>query len=119
MPRHLAEGRALLSGEPPSTTQVEFRPEVEQDLLAACIWSRWSAPGEPDLLSFALITHDPPPEVAAVGHDRCILPIQQEDLDAWLQPSVQDLAVQDAILDRAVRPYFTHNIVAAKRQGDG
>lgn len=117
VPRHLAEGRALLSGEPPSTTQVEFRPEVEQDLLAACIWSRWSGPGEPDLLSFALITHDPPPEVAAIGHDRCILPIQPADLDAWLQPSNHDIGALDAILDRAVRPHFAHAIVNGKRQG--
>lgn len=117
VPLHLAEGRALLSGEPSSTTQVEFRPEVEQDLLAACIWSRWSWPGEPDLLSFALITHDPPPEVAAVGHDRCILPIRPEDLDAWLQPSAQDMAAQDAILDRAVRPYFAHGVVRGSQKG--
>lgn len=119
VPRQLAEGRALLPGEPPSSTQVEFRPETPQDLLAACIWSRWSGPGEPDLLSFALITHDPPPEVAAVGHDRCIVPIRSEQLDAWLQPSPQDLAGQDAILDRAIRPRFAHTIVAAKLQGNG
>ena len=77
----MAEGPKLGPGEAPSSTQIEFRPEPPQDLLAACIWSRWSGPGEPDLLSFALVTHDPPSEVAAVGHDRCIVPIRPEDLD--------------------------------------
>lgn len=105
-------------GEPVATAQVEFRPDTPQDLLAACIWSRWSGPGEPDLLSFAIITHDPPPEVAAVGHDRCIVPIRREDLDAWLQPSSQDLGSQDAILDRALRPYFAHRIVGARAGKD-
>lgn len=119
VPRHLAEGRALAPGEPTSSTQVEFRPEPAQDLLAACIWSRWSGPGEPDLLSFALITHDPPPEVAAVGHDRCIVPIRPEDLDAWLQPSARDLATQDAILDRAMRPYFAHHLVGTSKAPPG
>lgn len=118
VPKHLAERRALKPGESVATTQVEFRPETPQDLLAACIWSRWTGPGEPDLLSFALITHDPPPEVAAVGHDRCIVPIRPQDLDAWLQPSLQDLGAQDAILDMALRPYFAHSIVGV-RAGEG
>ena len=118
VPRHLAEGRLLRPGEPPATTQVEFRPETPQDLLAACIWSHWSGPGEPDPLSFALITHNPPPEVAAVGHDRCIVPIRPEDLEAWLQPSLQDLTTQDAILDRAVRPYFAHTNVKTQSPRD-
>ena len=48
----------------------------------ACPWSRWSAPGKPDLLSFAAITNEPPPEVAAAGHERCIVPIKPENLDA-------------------------------------
>ncbi len=38
----------------------------------ACLWDRWSKEGEPDLYSFAAITDEPPPEVAAAGHDRCL-----------------------------------------------
>lgn len=109
--RHLAEGRPPYPGERLGKALVEFRPDPAQDLLAACIWSRWTAPGEPDLLSFAIITQDPPPEIQAVGHDRCIIPVQPEDLDAWLQPSPRDLAAQDAILDRHVEPHYGHSIV--------
>lgn len=109
VPRYRLENRPPT--EAPGTVQLEFRPDQPQDMLAACVWSRWSRPGQPDLVSFAIITEDPPPEIAAVGHDRCICPIQPEDLDAWLRPSRQEVAAQDAILDRRVRPYYTHAVV--------
>lgn len=116
LPQHLVEGRALEPEEKLKKVLVEFKPDTGQDLLAACIWSRWSAPGKPDLLSFALITEDPPPEIAAVGHDRCIIPIRPEDLDAWLQPKRSRLAEQDVILDRRLRPYFQNSFVAGGDQ---
>lgn len=91
---------------------LEFRPQPEQDMLVACLWSRWSAPGEPELLSFAAITDEPPPEIAAAGHDRCIIPIKPAHLDAWLQPDCMDLAAQYAILDDRERPYYEHRLAA-------
>lgn len=60
VPRHMAEGRPLHPGESPKSTVVAFRANPPEDLLLACLWSRWSAPGQPDLLSFALITDEPP-----------------------------------------------------------
>jgi hypothetical protein len=66
--RHRAEGRQLGTGEDVENLILEFRPRACRPMLGACLWSRWSAPGEPDLLSFAAITDDPPPEVAAAGH---------------------------------------------------
>jgi putative SOS response-associated peptidase YedK len=53
---------------------LEFRPRPQQDMLVACLWSARSGPGEPNLLSFAAITDDPPEEIAVAGHDRCIIP---------------------------------------------
>jgi hypothetical protein len=61
---------------------LEFKPNPPHDVLVACLWSRWTAPGEPDLLSFAAITDEPPPEISAAGHDRCIIPIKPENVDA-------------------------------------
>lgn len=81
-------------------------------LLVACLWSRWSNGKDPDLLSFAAITVDPPPEVAAAGHDRCIVPIKPENVDAWLNPDASDLAAQYAILDDRDRPYYEHRLAA-------
>lgn len=89
--RSKMEGRALAEGEADENVILEFRPRTGQQMLVACLWSRWTAPGEPDLLSFAAITDEPPPEVAAAGHDRCIIPIKEEHVEAWLNPNPDDL----------------------------
>jgi putative SOS response-associated peptidase YedK len=110
--RHRAEGRELRPDEKAENLVLEFKPRPEQDMLVACLWSRWTAPGEPDLLSCAAITDEPPPEVAAAGHDRCIVPIQPANIDAWLMPKLRDLAAQQAILDDRARPYYEHRLAA-------
>ena len=81
-------------------------------MLVACLWSRWTAPRQPELLSFAAITDEPPTEIAAVGHDRCVIPIQPEDVDAWLNPDPANLAASYAILDNRPRPYYEHRLAA-------
>jgi len=110
--QHRAEGRELREGEDVKNLILEFRPRPTQDMLVACLWSRWSGPGEPDLLSFAAITDEPPPEVSAAGHDRCIIPIRPENIDAWLSPDPKNLAAQHAILDDRERPYYEHRLAA-------
>ena len=109
---HRAEGRELRDGEDVKNLILEFRPRPTQDMLVACLWSRWTSPGEPDLLSFAAITDDPPPEVSAAGHDRCIIPLRPENIDAWLDPDPKNLAAQYAILDDRARPYYEHRLAA-------
>ncbi|MGF6780828.1 SOS response-associated peptidase family protein [Paraburkholderia sp. GAS334] len=106
------EGRELAEGEKAENVILEFHPIPAHDMLIACLWSRWSAPGEPDLLSFAAITDEPPPEVAAAGHNRCIIPIKPENVDAWLSPDASDLAALYAILDDRDRPYYEHRLAA-------
>ena len=54
-------------------------------MLVASLWSHWKD-GEEELDSFAAITDEPPAEVAAAGHDRCIVPIKGEHL---MRSSVQ------------------------------
>ena len=109
---HRSEGRELEECEDVRNRVLEFRPRPVQDMLVACLWSRWSAPGEADLLSFAAITDHPPPEVVVAGHDRCIIPIRPEHIDAWLNPDPSDLAAQYAILDDRARPYYEHRLAA-------
>ena len=109
---HKAEGRELAEGEAVQNLVLEFRPRPTQDMLVACLWSKWTGTGEPDLLSFAAITDEPPEEVAAAGHDRCIIPIRPENIDAWLKPNSQDLASLYAILDDRERPYYEHRMAA-------
>lgn len=110
--RHRAEGRELRVDEKVSNVRLEFKPNPQQDMLVACLWSHWTVPGEPDLLSFAAITDDPPPEVSAAGHDRCIIPINAENIETWLNPDPADLATQYAILDDRARPYYEHRMAA-------
>jgi putative SOS response-associated peptidase YedK len=64
------------------------------------------------LLSFAAITDEPPPEVAAAGHDRCIIPIKFENVMDWLTPDKSSLAAMYAILDDRERPYYEHLLAA-------
>ncbi|MCC8392329.1 SOS response-associated peptidase [Paraburkholderia sp. MMS20-SJTR3] len=106
------EGRELAEGEKDENVVLQFKPDSPHDMLVACLWSRWSAPGEPDLLSFAAITDEPPPEILAAGHDRCIVPIKPENIDAWLNPDASNLAALHAILDDRDRPYYEHRLAA-------
>ena len=109
--RHRMQQRELAPGEREENVVLEFRPRPTQDMLIACLWSHWRAPGQPDLLSFAAITDDPPPEVAAAGHDRCIIPIKPQYVEAWLNPA-GDRAAMQAILDDRERPYYEHRLAA-------
>lgn len=112
---HDAEGRELRPGEEPRDTVIQFRPDYGRSMMVACVWSHWKARDETeeDLLSAAFITDEPPPEVAAAGHDRCVIPLRHENLLAWLTPDVNDLGAQQAILDDRERPFFQHYLQAA------
>jgi putative SOS response-associated peptidase YedK len=79
-------------------------------MYIACLWSHWTDPNEPDLRGFAAITDDPPPDVAAAGHDRCIINLKPEHVDAWLSPESQSRKeLHDLLSDRAI-PVFQHEI---------
>lgn len=109
--RHRLEQRDLAAGEREQNVVIEFRPRPEHLMHVACLWSRWTGPDGEELLSFAAITDEPPPEVSAAGHDRCIIPIRPENLDAWLNPQ-GDLDRAYAILDDRERPYYEHLLAA-------
>ena len=113
VPRHKLEGHDLAAGEKPENVVLEFDPQPPQEMLVACLWNL--SPGGDDgadLLSFAAITDEPPPEVRAAGHDRCIVPIKRENVDAWLNPDPANLAAAYAVLDDRVRPYYEHRLAA-------
>ncbi|CAG2140463.1 SOS response-associated peptidase family protein [Cupriavidus numazuensis] len=113
VPRHKAERRALLPGEAEESVILAFQPRPPQDMLVACLWSvSPGGEGEQDLYSFAAITDEPPPEVAAAGHDRCIIPLRPEHVDAWLNPEAADLAAMQAILDDREPLYFDCKLAA-------
>jgi putative SOS response-associated peptidase YedK len=110
--RSRLENRVPLEGEKDENVVLEFSPNPPQEMLIACLWSHWQGKGEPDLLSFAAVTDDPPEEIALAGHDRCIIPIKPEHIDAWLNPDPANLAAQYAILDDRNRPYYEYRMAA-------
>jgi putative SOS response-associated peptidase YedK len=93
---------------------LQFTPRTGEDMLIACLWSRWTDPKgvEPDLLSFAAITDEPEPEVAAAGHDRTIINLRPENVDAWLSPDPGNLDAIYALFDDKQHPYYEHRLAA-------
>lgn len=88
--------------------EIQFRPRTGETMYIACLYSRWVDPTgqEPDLWSFAAITDEPEPEVASQGHDRTIVNIKPEHVEAWLNPDPNDLPALFAILDDKRHPYY-------------
>lgn len=111
--RHRVEGRELAPDEREENVVLAFDPQPPQDMLIACLWNvSKGADNGADLFTFAAITDEPPPEVAAAGHDRCIVPIKPEQVDAWLNPAIAPREALHAILDDKARPYYAHRIAA-------
>lgn len=111
--RHSMEHRELIAGEREENVVLQFKPEPAQAMYIACLWSHWTDPKEPDLRGFAAITDEPPPDVAAAGHDRCIINLKPEHVEAWLTPHGRSAGELQAMLsDRAI-PVFQHEISRA------
>jgi putative SOS response-associated peptidase YedK len=109
---HNFERRELRPNEPLTNVVLHFDPQPKADMLLACLWDRWIGPDKEELLSFAAITGEPPEEVAAAGHDRCVIPLKEENLAAWLNPEGMDKAALNAMLDDRERPYYEHRLAA-------
>lgn len=94
--------------------EIQFTPRTGETMYVACLWSHWTDPtdAEPDLLSVAAVTDDPEPEVAAAGHDRTIINLKPEHVDAWLNPDPRDLGALQAILDDKRHPFYEHRLAA-------
>jgi len=100
---HAMEHRELKAGEEAQNVVLQFTPEPAEPLLVACLWSHWTDPKEPDVRGFAAITDDPPADVAAAGHDRCIVNLKPEHVEAWLAPQGRSTEELQTILsDRAI-----------------
>jgi putative SOS response-associated peptidase YedK len=111
--RHTMEHRELGASEREENVVLQFKPEPAQTMYIACLWSHWTDPTEPDLRGFAAITDEPPAEVAAAGHDRCIINLKTEHVETWLTPRGRSREELQSILsDRAI-PVFQHEVLIA------
>ena len=110
--RHDMERRELARGEEPENVVLQFTPRDHRDMLVPCIWDRWEQ-GREVLHSFALITDEPPSEVAAAGHDRCPINLTRSAAEAWLSPQGRDVAELLELLEERQRPYYEHQQAVA------
>jgi len=82
-------------------------------MFIACLFAEWVEPKSGErLLSFAAITDEPPPEVAAAGHDRMIVNLRPENIDRWLTPEGRSIEELQAILDDRQSLYYEHSLAA-------
>jgi putative SOS response-associated peptidase YedK len=112
VPLHLYEHRELAADEKVKNLVLEYDPQPSQDMLVACVWDRWSKPGSTDLYSFAAITDEPTPEVAATGHQRTVITLQEQFLSEWLSPAQLSRERLDEILSEKQTPFYVHQIAA-------
>jgi putative SOS response-associated peptidase YedK len=112
VPLHKFEHRDLEAGEAPKNLILEFNPKPETEMLLACLWDSWGKAKDEQFLSFAAITDEPPAEVSAAGHDRCVIPLQEKNLESWLTPQGRDKSELYAILDERERPYYEYRLAA-------
>lgn len=110
--RHDVEHRELRSGEQAENLVLQFVPRDHRDMLVPCVWDRWQQ-GDAVLNSFALITDDPPDEVAAAGHDRCPVNLTREAAEAWTEAGSRDSEGWFQLLAKRQRPYYDHELAAA------
>ncbi|KQY80127.1 SOS response-associated peptidase family protein [Pelomonas sp. Root1444] len=110
--RHDMEHRPLAPDEKPENVILQFKPNPPELMLIACLWSHWTKDGEPDLLSFAAITDEPPPEVRDAGHDRMIIRIKPEHVDAWLNPDPNNFKALYDIFDDRTPTVYEHRLAA-------
>lgn len=108
--QHHLEQRELAPGEAEQNIALKFMPGDEQAMTLACLWPHWTGNDEPDLLSFALITDEPPLEVAAAGHDRCPVLLKTGNLYRWLTTTASPSVDFDALLEDKERPNYAHKL---------
>lgn len=112
VPRHLYEKRELAPGERESNVVLNFNPNTGVPMTIACLWAHWTHPREPELYSFAAITDEPPPEILATGHTRCIVSLKEENVREWLSPEQASKERLEQILSDRVTPYYEHRVAA-------
>jgi putative SOS response-associated peptidase YedK len=105
---HAMQQRELEAGETERNVVLHFTPEPAQPLLIACLWSHWTDPKEPEHRGFAAITDDPPADVAAAGHDRCVINLRPEHVEDWLTPENRNAEELQTILSDRVVPVLRH-----------
>jgi putative SOS response-associated peptidase YedK len=91
--------------------EISFSPEGYSGMWAASLYEEYRS--ELGMIrSFAMVTDEPPAEVAAAGHDRCPVFLESRLLDDWLLPAGKSLEELDRLLDCKEQPFYSHALAA-------
>lgn len=90
---------------------LRFDPTGLDKMIVPCIFD-FNTEGDFPLQSFALITDEPNPEIAAAGHDRTPIIMKPEHLDRWLKTPTQDLKSFNIVFDDKQPTFFEHEVAA-------
>lgn len=88
--------------------EISFNPDGHDGMHAAALYEEYNHPELGIIRSFAMVTDQPPPEVAAAGHDRCPVFLQESLIGEWLSPAGKPLDQLDALLDHKEPTYYSH-----------
>lgn len=87
---------------------IYFEPKDQDIMWSAAIYEEAAiTPGV--LRTFAAVTDEPPPEVAAAGHDRCPVFLAKENFGRWLNPQETPKELVQ-LLTSVVPTYFEHKV---------
>lgn len=110
--RHKVEICELTDGKAEQKVAHEFVQQSRQEMLIGCLYSRWQYDST-GLWSFtAVITDEPSAAMVAAGHDRCIVPINEDYLEDWLTLKPQKLEKLYAIFEDREHLYYEHHLAA-------
>ncbi len=102
---------SLSLAQPRKNLVLCFEPASGEEMLVPTLWDFWKGRDGTTLLSTALITDEPAPEVAQAGHGRTPIFLQKEAVDEWLFS--QNIATSLMALSKRERPYYRHHIINA------
>lgn len=91
--------------------ELSFAPDGYSEMWAASLYEE-SKTEHGVIRSFAMVTDEPPAEVAAAGHDRCPVFLQESLFDEWLIPTRHSPAELDALLEHKQPTYYSNALAA-------
>ena len=106
--KHDYEKRKLKTNEVAANIVLHFSPP--QQMFVACLYDFWEAKGEDSFYSFAAITGEPTPEIAATGHERLIIALKPTNLDLWLNPKGASPEEILGLLEDPAQMHYEHEL---------
>ncbi|MBL7716329.1 MAG: SOS response-associated peptidase family protein [Bdellovibrionales bacterium] len=103
--------KRTVDGTESKNVVLRFDPQDSDRMIVPCIFDL-NTEGKFPLWSFALITDEPNPEVAAAGHDRTPIILKPENLERWLKTPETDLNLFQAVLEDKKSTFFQHVVAA-------